>query len=153
MFYFVTNLHFSGPTKTVMANPQSIVTSVSGLNATGNYVFSLTVGDEEGEKSSDDVTIIVNESELPRTCLNTFTYFWSPNVICLSKCYLLDSKQSWRLLETFSVQPPVADAGPDQVVHLPDDVIVLDGGNSRDEYGIKSCAWDRDSTSPASGVS
>jgi len=47
----------------------------------------------------------------------------------------------------------VVDAGEDVTLILPDDAVVLDGGNSRDEYGIKSYAWDRDSASPASGVS
>ena len=52
-----------------------------------------------------------------------------------------------------SVKPPVADAGPDVTLIIPDDVLVLNGENSHDEYGIKSYNWARGPTSPASGVS
>ena len=58
----ILQLCCSGPAETTIANPNSITTSVSGLNKVGNYVFVLTVGDAEGEKATDDVTIIVNES-------------------------------------------------------------------------------------------
>lgn len=47
---------------------------------------------------------------------------------------------------------PVAHAGPDVVVHLPNRAAELDGSKSSDDHGIATYLWLRDPKSPAAGV-
>ena len=49
--------------------------------------------------------------------------------------------------------PPVASAGPDINITLPQSAVVLDGSGSRDDFGIVSYQWVRSKDSPAAGVS
>ena len=49
-------------------------------------------------------------------------------------------------------QRPVARAGPDVVVHLPNRAAELDGSKSSDDHGIVDYIWYRDPKSPAAGV-
>ena len=48
--------------------------------------------------------------------------------------------------------PPVAHAGPDISIQLPNDVVELDGSESTDDKGIVSYEWKRNPKSPAAGV-
>ncbi|XP_032240196.2 dyslexia-associated protein KIAA0319-like protein isoform X3 [Nematostella vectensis] len=48
-------------------------------------------------------------------------------------------------------QAPVARAGPDVVVHLPNRAAELDGSKSSDDHGIAQYLWTRDAKSPAAG--
>ena len=48
--------------------------------------------------------------------------------------------------------PPVAKAGPDVVVHLPNRAAELDGSQSTDDQGVAMYLWIRDPKSPAAGV-
>ena len=50
-------------------------------------------------------------------------------------------------------KPPIANAGPDVVVHLPNRAAELDGSRSHDDHGIVVYDWSRDPKSPAAGVS
>ena len=50
-------------------------------------------------------------------------------------------------------KPPIANAGPDVVVHLPNRAAALDGSSSYDDHGIVEYEWSRDPKSPAAGVS
>lgn len=56
-------------------------------------------------------------------------------------CFILDINQ-----------PPVANAGPDVIVHLPNRAAELDGSKSIDDHGITKYIWRRDPKSPAAGV-
>ncbi|XP_071803921.1 dyslexia-associated protein KIAA0319-like protein isoform X3 [Asterias amurensis] len=47
--------------------------------------------------------------------------------------------------------PPVAHAGPDISIQLPNDVVELDGSESTDDKGIVSYEWKRNPKSPAAG--
>jgi hypothetical protein len=62
----------------------------------------------------------------------------------------------FRLIIIFSYpdvnQIPVARAGPDVVVHLPNRAAELDGSKSSDDHGIAQYIWYRDPKSPAAGV-
>ena len=49
-------------------------------------------------------------------------------------------------------KPPIANAGPDVVVHLPNRAAELDGSSSYDDHGIVEYEWSRDPKSPAAGV-
>nr|CAB3258576.1 dyslexia-associated protein KIAA0319-like protein [Phallusia mammillata] len=100
----------SAPGKTTLAKPNAAVTTVTGLYVPGDYVYELTVSDEEGETDTDKVTITVTKE-----------------------------------------QPPNAIAGPDVTITLPDDVAILNGNRSTDNYGIASYKWTRDHDSPAIG--
>jgi poly(3-hydroxybutyrate) depolymerase len=82
-----------------IANP-----NVSGLIA-GEYIFRLTVKDDDGEEASDEVRVTVHAPEIPNA-------------------------------------GPVADAGNDVEVTLPNATIQLDGSNSSDADGtIVSYSW------------
>ncbi|KAL9963286.1 hypothetical protein ACROYT_G032471 [Oculina patagonica] len=48
-------------------------------------------------------------------------------------------------------KPPIANAGPDVVVHLPNRAAELDGSSSYDDHGIVEYEWSRDPKSPAAG--
>jgi len=48
-------------------------------------------------------------------------------------------------------QLPRADAGPDLILQLPDDLLIISGLNSKDDYGIERFEWSRDKLSPAAG--
>ena len=50
-------------------------------------------------------------------------------------------------------KPPIANAGADVVVHLPNRAAALDGSSSYDDHGIVEYEWSRDPKSPAAGVS
>ena len=50
-------------------------------------------------------------------------------------------------------KPPIANAGPDVTVHLPNRAAELDGSSSYDDHGIVMYEWSRDPKSPAAGVS
>ena len=47
---------------------------------------------------------------------------------------------------------PVANAGADQVLTLPVDLVKLDGSKSSDDKGIATYSWTREPTSLAAGV-
>lgn len=49
-------------------------------------------------------------------------------------------------------QPPVANAGPDITITLPDNAAILDGSQSTDDDRIKEYHWSRSLKSPAAGV-
>nr|XP_006822779.1 PREDICTED: dyslexia-associated protein KIAA0319-like [Saccoglossus kowalevskii] len=48
-------------------------------------------------------------------------------------------------------QPPVADAGEDMVIELPQKYVAIDGSKSHDDFSITSYQWLRDPKSPAAG--
>lgn len=48
-------------------------------------------------------------------------------------------------------KPPIANAGPDVTVHLPNRAAELDGSSSYDDHGIVMYEWSRDPKSPAAG--
>lgn len=48
-------------------------------------------------------------------------------------------------------KPPIANAGPDVTVHLPNRAAELDGSSSFDDHGIVVYEWSRDPKSPAAG--
>ena len=50
-------------------------------------------------------------------------------------------------------KPPIANAGPDVVVYLPNRAAELAGSSSYDDHGIVEYEWTRDPKSPAAGVS
>jgi hypothetical protein len=50
----------SGPAVAAIASPSLAATSMSGLIASGNYIFRLTVKDNVGDSSFDEVTVTVN---------------------------------------------------------------------------------------------
>jgi hypothetical protein len=94
----------SGPTTYTVATPNTATTSLTNLVA-GTYVFRLTVIDNSGASSTDDVTVFVNAGEAPN-------------------------------------QPPVADAGNDIVITLPENTVMLYGTASRDADGtITAYQW------------
>ena len=49
-------------------------------------------------------------------------------------------------------QPPIANAGPDIIVVLPNRAAQIDGSKSKDDQWITSYQWERDAKSPAAGV-
>ncbi len=53
------------PSSVVINTPNEVITTVSGIYAVGNYVFKLTVTDNLGATSSDQVTITSELSALP----------------------------------------------------------------------------------------
>ena len=81
------------------ANSKPVITGLQG----GQYIFELTVTDDKGASSTDQVKIIIN---------------------------------------LISNQPPVADAGANQVIALPVNSIKLDATQSSDPDGtIESFSW------------
>lgn len=59
-------------------------------------------------------------------------------------------------MSSFSVaenMPPRANAGGDKTIHLPCDVIVMNGSSSSDDIAIVKYQWTRDPASLAAGVS
>jgi hypothetical protein len=93
----------SGPSQAVISDPFAATTTFNGAEE-GEYVFRLTVTDNEGMKGSDVIKITV----IPDV----------PNEI------------------------PIADAGDDIEVTLPDPTIRLDGSRSSDSDGsIVSYSW------------
>jgi hypothetical protein len=48
-----------GPTSATIVSPTSVSTSINGLSVEGTYVFRLTVTDNDGASSNDEVTITV----------------------------------------------------------------------------------------------
>ncbi|QEH42582.1 T9SS type A sorting domain-containing protein [Chitinophaga sp. XS-30] len=92
----------SGPAGESIASASSAKTNVSGLEA-GDYIFELTVSDNEGLTATDRVAVKVNPA---------------PN------------------------KAPVADAGSNITITLPQNTITLNGESSADEDGeIASYAW------------
>lgn len=95
----------SGPSTYHIDAPAAVSTGLSNL-VEGTYVFRLTVTDEGGLSSSDQVTVIVNPEALPNN------------------------------------QPPVADAGTDIAVTLPE-IASVSGSNSKDNDGnITTWLWE-----------
>jgi C4-type Zn-finger protein len=96
----------SGPASFQITNPTAAKTNVTGLSA-GTYVFTLTVSDNRGAKSSSNVTIIVNAA---------------------------------------SNKSPKANAGSNQAITLPVNMVTLDGSASSDPDGtIKTYKWSKKS--------
>jgi gliding motility-associated-like protein len=54
----------SGPSSSSIANPNNLTTIVSGLSSVGEYVFSLTVTDDQGASNSETVSVIVAAEEV-----------------------------------------------------------------------------------------
>ncbi len=50
-------------------------------------------------------------------------------------------RELWSMPITDLATPPVANAGPDQTITLPNDIALLDGSGSTDDYAISSYAW------------
>jgi uncharacterized protein (DUF2249 family) len=102
----------SGPSPATLEGTDTEDLSVSDLVA-GDYVFRLTVTDDEGEEGFDEVTVTV--------------------------------------LPEGGTQDPVADAGEDQTIVLPDSSVVLDGSASDPDGGtIVTYVWTQESgPSPA----
>ena len=50
----------SGPATAVIGSPASLSTAVSGLTAAGNYVFTLTATDNNGETANGSMTVVVS---------------------------------------------------------------------------------------------
>ncbi|XP_066269259.1 zonadhesin-like [Branchiostoma lanceolatum] len=93
--------------------------AVSGL-IPGEYTFTLTVTDASGQQDTDDVTIVVSKPTTPApTTTKGTTTPTAP----------LD-------------HPPVAFAGTDEIVHLPQASLTLDGSLSTDDHGIVSYQWE-----------
>ncbi|XP_035659279.1 zonadhesin-like [Branchiostoma floridae] len=86
----------------------------------GEYTFTLTVTDASGQQDTDDVTIVVNK---PTTPAPTTTKGTTTPTAALD-------------------HPPVAFAGVDEVVHLPQNTLTLDGSLSTDDHGIVSYQWE-----------
>jgi predicted esterase len=94
----------SGPVTATIANTTAQKTNVAGLQE-GEYTFRLTVKDNDGEETSDNVKVTVHAAIIPNVA-------------------------------------PVADAGSDIDVTLPDATIQLDGTGSSDADGtIASYNW------------
>ena len=94
----------SGPAGTTISNAGLSSPNVSGLSE-GEYIFRLTVKDDDGEEASDEVKVIVHAAAI----------------------------QNAR---------PVANAGNDVEVTLPDATIQLNGSSSSDADGtIVSYSW------------
>ncbi|XP_078584665.1 IgGFc-binding protein-like [Branchiostoma floridae x Branchiostoma japonicum] len=86
----------------------------------GEYTFTLTVTDASGQQDTDDVTIVVNKPTTPAPTTTKGT---------TTPTAALDF-------------PPVAFAGADEVVHLPQNTLTLDGSLSTDDHGIVSYQWE-----------
>jgi len=54
----------SGPSTSTVTNPNNLTTAVSGLSSVGEYVFSLTVTDDQGASNSETVSVIVAAEEV-----------------------------------------------------------------------------------------
>jgi predicted esterase len=94
----------SGPSNAIISNASASKTNVSALEE-GEYIFQLTVQDNDGGESSDQVKVIVHAAIIPNA-------------------------------------RPVADAGGDVDVTLPDASTQLDGSRSSDADGtIVSYNW------------
>lgn len=100
----------SGPEEVVFSSPNEATTQISSL-IEGNYIFKLTVTDNDGAAAESNTTVRV----VP-----------APN------------------------QPPVANAGPDQIIQLPAEYAQLNGSGSDPDGSITGYAW-RLISGPAGG--
>lgn len=126
----------SGPSKAVFAAVNESIVNVSGLTK-GDYVFKLTVVDDNGNKDSDTVKVTVTQSEnRPQIKLS----FFFITAFLRSSCF--SDKNA----------PPKADAGGDQVVVEPVNIIVINGSRSSDDLRIAQWLWTRDPSSLAIGT-
>ncbi|HEU4471297.1 MAG TPA: T9SS type A sorting domain-containing protein [Flavisolibacter sp.] len=104
----------SGPAQYAIASPAQPVTVISNL-VEGVYVFRLTVTDNDGAVSEDDVQVTVHAAPPP------------PN------------------------QPPVANAGANRTIVLPNNTVNLLGSGTDSDGTIQSYLWEK-LTGPASYV-
>ncbi|CAH0400900.1 unnamed protein product [Chilo suppressalis] len=102
----------SGPTNSNIVGFNESVANATGLTK-GQYVFLLTVLDDNGNSATDNVTVTVTQN-----------------------------KNS----------PPKADAGGDQVLYLPQPVLILNGSKSSDDFRIVSWKWTRSGSGLAAGT-
>lgn len=85
--------------------------------------------------------LFVNVSLCSCHAVNLEFFVWQPMLL-------------WKFISCHYIteQPPVAKAGPDITITLPDNVAILDGSESTDDYGIEEFQWTRTPKSPAAGV-
>ena len=88
----------SGPVTPTIVSAGNYSTNVTGLTASGNYTFRLSVTDNNATPASDDIVITVN-------------------------------------------QPPVANAGPDQIITLPVNSVTLNGSATDADGTIATHTW------------
>lgn len=104
----------SGPNTATIDNPNNLTINISSL-IEGSYSFSLSVTDDEGATTSDNITIVV----LPEPVND----------------------------------PPVANAGPDQEVTLPDNTVSIDASASDSDGSVATVDWLQDSGPNAAIIS
>lgn len=102
----------SGPSEVVFSAVNESISNITGLTK-GEYVFKITVVDDDGNKDSDFVRVSVTQNENAA---------------------------------------PKANAGGDQVVVEPINIIVINGSRSSDDLRIAQWLWTRDPSSLAIGT-
>ncbi|HEV2353230.1 MAG TPA: T9SS type A sorting domain-containing protein [Puia sp.] len=111
----ITGVHWQeskGPAAARIVSPGDLTTEISGLTASGDYIFRLTVTDQNGKQAAAVVTVVVNP---PATKA-------PPPVVTKA--------------------PPVVNAGPNQTITLPTNSISLKGSaRSRDGGIVNSYFW------------
>jgi len=96
----------SGPAGSIITNPSSLMTNVNGYAAGGVYNFKLTVVDNEGNESSDTVSVTVVAAATSGLTIPSTGYVGEP--------VMVDARQST------NVSPTVADGSPSVVVSYGD---------------------------------
>ncbi|XP_060566778.1 uncharacterized protein LOC132725621 isoform X26 [Ruditapes philippinarum] len=181
--------------RVTMLGEESAILNLANLEA-GEYVFTLTVFDVEGQSDDDDVRVIVEEQDFPPTAdagddieiqlpddtvtlngdgssddIRIVRYSWefasgddssvtaegmdssSPTLSGLSegvynlKLTVYDELgQMDEDTVTINVKaqdfPPVADAGEDVLIQLPDDTVNLNGAGSTDDIEVVRYQWE-----------
>lgn len=124
-------LQVKGPSSTTFAPADSSATNVTGLTK-GQYIFQLSVTDNNNNTANDTVYVTVNQSK-------KFNYVW-PNC-CLTLVFLFLDKN----------QKPIANAGGNLEVELPLNAIYVNGSKSSDDWEIIKWKWLRADNSLALG--
>ncbi|MGH0165684.1 UNVERIFIED_CONTAM: hypothetical protein FKN15_049190 [Acipenser sinensis] len=103
----------------------------------GVYEFTLSVRDERNLASSDTVSVIVKEAS---QC-STLTPLSSLSLTVVDSDGARDSTLASLSVLKAVDYPPVANAGPNQVITLPQNSITLFGNQSTDDHGPVSYEW------------
>lgn len=126
---------YSGPNNAEFATVNGSVTNITKLTK-GDYVFKLTVVDDDGNADSDTVNVKVTQSKY---CLPIVLLYYA--MLYYNKFYFLDKNA-----------PPKANAGGDQVVTAPISALIINGSQSSDDLRIGQWLWTRDQSSLAIGT-